>query len=101
MMQGYDPIQTVINWITLFPLWMWLGGTAAWLLGGKYRNGELNPWGMVVMLPFLGVAYVYGIVVGTLVLLVPCVFLVMTPFCLIAGGPSECLVLYSGFWPFS
>ena len=39
-MKGYDPIDTAINWITLLPLWWWLGETVAWLLGGKDRNGE-------------------------------------------------------------
>ncbi len=101
MMQGYDPIQTVINWVTLFPLWIWLGETTAWLLGGVDRRGELNPWGLVVMLPFLGLAYVYGFAMMFLAIMVPCVFVVLTPFCMIAGGPSECLALYMGFWPFS
>ena len=100
-MKGYDPIDTAINWITLLPLWWWLAETVAWLLGGKDRAGELNPWGVLVMLPILGVAMVYGVGMMMLVLIVPAFILVMTPFCMIAGGPSACLDLYMGFWPFS
>ena len=101
IMRGHDPIWTAINWLTLLPLGMWLGETTAWLLGGADRGGNLNLWGVVVILPFLGFAYVFGFVMLFLVILVPCVFLVLTPFCLTAGGPSECLNLYMGFWPFS
>ena len=71
----------LLAYISGIPLWLNLGLLVAWLLGGADRDGDLNAWGLVIMMPFLFVGYVVGTVIITILISVPVIALVMTPFC--------------------
>lgn len=65
-----------------FPIWWHLGLLVAWLLGGADRDGELNAWGQLIMLPFLFVAWLFGLAVLATLILAPVLVIFFTPLCI-------------------
>ena len=71
-----------LAYITGFPIWLNLGLLVAWLLGGTDRNGEPNAWGVLILLPFLLFAWIFGTAVLTALMVIPVLVVIFTPLCI-------------------
>ena len=80
-MGSSDPL-IMLTHISGFSLWLRVGMTVAWLLGGCDREGSLNSWGMMVTIPFLLTGYVWLVAFLFVLVMVPVLVVFFTPLCL-------------------